>query len=63
MWSHQQYVKKTQGRRRFNAETVRSEARQAAREYALQTKGTAHLRTFMNLSPNHHVTPPTSFTQ
>ena len=44
MWSHQQYVKKTQGRRRFNAETVRSEARQAAREYALQTKGTAHLQ-------------------
>ena len=44
MWSHQQYVKKNLGRRRFNAETVRSEARQAAREYALQTKGTAHLK-------------------
>jgi hypothetical protein len=43
-WSHQRVRKRPRDIVRFNAEQVRSEARKAAREYALQTKGPEHLK-------------------
>jgi Ca2+-binding EF-hand superfamily protein len=48
MWSHER-IKRPRKHQKFNSKQVRAEARQAAREYALQTKGAEHREKVDNL--------------